>query len=107
MGDSGPDAQRVVIVEAAVVADFVVPPPDGGSQTHLAHLAHLAWIPPGVSRAVGRDPVGIRSTMGSMSIFVLLPEIKPQVRGSVLGGAPPGTRTPNPLIKSQLLCQLS
>ena len=29
--------------------------------------------------------------------------VKPQVRG----GAPPGTRTPNPLIKSQLLCQLS
>ncbi len=28
---------------------------------------------------------------------------KPQVRR----GAPPGTRTPNPLIKSQLLCQLS
>jgi len=25
----------------------------------------------------------------------------------VKGGAPPGTRTPNPLIKSQLLCQLS
>ena len=25
----------------------------------------------------------------------------------VRGGAPPGTRTPNPLIKSQLLCQLS
>jgi hypothetical protein len=23
------------------------------------------------------------------------------------GGAPPGTRTPNPLVKSQLLCQLS
>jgi hypothetical protein len=22
-------------------------------------------------------------------------------------GAPPGTRTPNPLVKSQLLCQLS
>ena len=25
----------------------------------------------------------------------------------VRGGAPSGTRTPNPLIKSQLLCQLS
>ena len=26
---------------------------------------------------------------------------------SLLPGAPSGTRTPNPLIKSQLLCQLS
>jgi hypothetical protein len=31
------------------------------------------------------------------------PEVKPQVRT----GAPPGTRTPNPRIKSPLLCQLS
>jgi hypothetical protein len=29
------------------------------------------------------------------------------VPGHSLCGAPPGTRTPNPLIKSQLLCQLS
>jgi hypothetical protein len=35
---------------------------------------------------------------------------KAQVNGSVdlrFSGAPPGTRTPNPLVKSQLLCQLS
>jgi integrase len=34
----------------------------------------------------------------------------PQVNTEVdlgIGGAPPGTRTPNPLVKSQLLCQLS
>ena len=33
-------------------------------------------------------------------------EEKPQVKEGV-AGAPSGTRTPNPLIKSQLLCQLS
>jgi integrase len=35
---------------------------------------------------------------------------KPQVSGETdlrSGGTPPGTRTPNPLVKSQLLCQLS
>ena len=35
---------------------------------------------------------------------------KPQVNVDVdlgSGGTPPGTRTPNPLVKSQLLCQLS
>jgi hypothetical protein len=35
---------------------------------------------------------------------------KPQVNTNVdlrPGGTPPGTRTPNPLVKSQLLCQLS
>ena len=35
---------------------------------------------------------------------------KPQVNIAVdlgSGGTPPGTRTPNPLVKSQLLCQLS
>ncbi|CRK55012.1 hypothetical protein [Alloactinosynnema sp. L-07] len=34
----------------------------------------------------------------------------PQVNTNVdqgICGAPPGTRTPNPLVKSQLLCQLS
>ena len=30
-----------------------------------------------------------------------------RVNALVRGGAPSGTRTPNPLIKSQLLCQLS
>ena len=30
-----------------------------------------------------------------------------EAKGLVRGGAPSGTRTPNPLIKSQLLCLLS
>ena len=30
-----------------------------------------------------------------------------RAKGQVSGGAPPGTRTPNPRIKSPLLCQLS
>ena len=30
-----------------------------------------------------------------------------RTKGQVRGGAPPGTRTPNPRIKSPLLCQLS
>lgn len=33
--------------------------------------------------------------------------VKHQPELSKDDGAPPGTRTPNPLIKSQLLCQLS
>jgi integrase len=34
-------------------------------------------------------------------------EVSPPRSRGVSGGAPPGTRTPNPLVKSQLLCQLS
>ena len=49
--------------------------------------------------------------MDRAEVEAMIPDTaKPQVEeifnlGS--GGAPSGTRTPNPLVKSQLLCQLS
>lgn len=50
----------------------------------------------------------LRHTCGSLMVSsgVSLPEVKEYISHADLGGSP-GNRTPNLLIKSQLLCQLS
>ncbi|SEP52876.1 Phage integrase family protein, partial [Amycolatopsis saalfeldensis] len=68
-------------------------------------------IPRTATRRLGLVSGTLPTTVDSQKAEDLLPEnTKPQVTIlSDLGGegAPSGTRTPNPLVKSQLLCQLS
>ena len=68
------------------------------SSAGRAPRARSPWWRPGRPRARGRSPGERRKRPAG-----LLRRADPLVRG----GAPSGTRTPNPLIKSQLLCQLS
>jgi integrase len=68
-------------------------------------------IPRASVRRLGRGSGTVETTMDSQDDLETTPEsTKPQVNVDVdlgSGGTPPGTRTPNPLVKSQLLCQLS
>ena len=54
-----------------------------------------------------RDPAPIRHQSGPERRQQASRTVRQGGKVQVRRGAPPGTRTPNPLIKSQLLCQLS
>ena len=67
-------------------------------------------IPRRPTRRPAATPLPVRCQIDPQEDDMTTPELeqatKPQVRG-LPAGAPPGTRTPNPRIKSPLLCQLS
>jgi integrase len=68
-------------------------------------------IPRASARRLGRGSGAVETTMDSPNdVEKDLETTKAQVNEGVdlrFKSAPPGTRTPNPLVKSQLLCQLS
>jgi Phage integrase family len=68
-------------------------------------------IPRASGHRLGHSPGTVETTMdGQDDLDAILEMTKTQVNDDIdlrFSGAPPGTRTPNPLVKSQLLCQLS
>ena len=60
-----------------------------------------------VPRTRGTTPAGTRVAIGLQEAPETTQRLRPEDESAGQTGAPPGTRTPNPRIKSPLLCQLS
>ncbi len=79
-------------------------------QTGLTSEVYMGRAPSNRAAAAALEEALTDGRLGSESGRFPRTQVEPGPRGRALtcmNGAPPGTRTPNPVIKSHLLCQLS